>query len=119
MDRLSDIVGQDLAGYELVVAHRWYLNQLVAARIVAIIRSSNDEIICVDDSLVADILRLLPDRDKTRMVSSQFLYCRATGDGFLLDHSEGFHTPQQRVLTRERFNLLRAKDDLPFEWVVR
>lgn len=118
MDRLADMIGQDLAGHKIVIAHRWYLNQMVPARVTAIIRSTKQEVVCVDDSLVADIERLLPHRDKARTVSSLFLYAEATLDGFLLDHSDGFDTPRRTVLTRERFHLLRRIDDLPFEWII-
>lgn len=115
--KLADVMGNDLAGFQVVKAYFLELEHGLMGFFPAIIKKNKEMVVCLDKSLLEKVWNLLPRR-KTKIVEAILLVNTDGSFGFDIRNENKENTEQVHILSEKEFNRLIARSgDSPFGWV--
>lgn len=114
-EKLGDVMDKDLAGFKQVQAHFLQLSHGLMGFFPALIRETEEIVVCLDKKLLVKVMEQLPKR-KSQFGDFQMLANTKDGYGFEVGNHNGKETKPLRILSEEEFEKRITEEEEPFKW---
>jgi hypothetical protein len=113
---LKDVMGTDLAGYQLVYGHFLELKHGLMGFFPARVKGTKEVVLCVDETVLAEVEALLSKRERKRgriLLLANLVQAK----GFNLTNDPNENISPMYILTQDEFvRLVKEKGSDAFEW---
>ncbi|PLX27266.1 hypothetical protein C0583_04510 [Candidatus Parcubacteria bacterium] len=113
--KLGEVMDKDLAGFQQVQAHFLELSHGLMGFFPALVRETEDIVVCLDKKLLIQVMERLPKR-KSKFGEFQMLANIDNGYGFEVGNHNGKETKPLRILSEEEFEKRIQEEEKPFKW---
>jgi len=113
-EKLGDGMDKDLAGFQQVQAHFLQLSHGLMGFFPALVRETEEIVVCLDKKLLVKVMEQLPKRE-SQFGDFQMLANTKDGYGFEAGNHNGKETKPLRILSEEEFEK-RIIEEKPFKW---